>query len=145
MAGVLLSIVGLGCPMGDTLPGPDPLGGTRWRLVEIQSMDDAIGTTRPDDPSHYTLAFAEEGTVALRLDCNRGTARWSATPASSPESGQLRIGPIAATRALCPPPSLGDRIGRDMDYVRSYLVKDGRLHLSLMADGGIYVWEPDPS
>ena len=108
-------------------------------------MDDAVGTTRPGDPTQYTLAFAADGTVAMRLDCNRGTARWSATPASSPGSGQLRIGPLAVTGAICPPPSLGERIARDMDYVRSYLVKDGRLHLSLMADGGIYVWERAPS
>jgi len=132
--------------MGDRIDRLDArsLAGTSWRLVEIQSMDDAIGTVRPDDPSRYTLAFAEDGTIAMRLDCNRGMGRWSATPTGS-EGGQLRIGPLAATRALCPPPSLGERIARDMDYVRSYLVKDGRLHLSLMADGGIYVWERDPS
>jgi len=132
--------------MGDRIDRLDArsLAGTSWRLAEIQSMDDAIGTVRPDDPSRYTLAFAEDGTIAMRLDCNRGMGRWSATPTGS-EGGQLRIGPLAATRALCPPPSLGERIARDMDYVRSYLVKDGRLHLSLMADGGIYVWERDPS
>jgi hypothetical protein len=27
-------------------------------------------------------------------------------------------------------------------FVRSYLLKEGRLYLSLMADGGIYAWEP---
>jgi para-nitrobenzyl esterase len=27
-------------------------------------------------------------------------------------------------------------------YIRSYVVKDGRLFLSLMADGGIYEFEP---
>ena len=26
---------------------------------------------------------------------------------------------------------------------RGYLLRDGRLYLSLMADGGIYAWEPD--
>lgn len=29
----------------------------------------------------------------------------------------------------------------DLGFVRSYLLKDGRLHLSLMADGGIYSFE----
>lgn len=144
---VLLSAAGLGCPMGGTVDHLDArsLAGTRWRLIEIRSMDDAIGTTRPDDPSKYTLAFAADGTLAMRLDCNRAMGRWSATPAADSEGGQLRVGPLAATRALCPEPSLDERIARDMDYVRSYLVKDGRLHLSLMADGGIYVWERDPS
>lgn len=29
---------------------------------------------------------------------------------------------------------------RDLGYVRSYLLRDGRLYMSLMADGGIYEW-----
>jgi hypothetical protein len=29
------------------------------------------------------------------------------------------------------------------EYLRSYLLTDGKLYLSLMADGGIYAWEPD--
>ena len=35
------------------------------------------------------------------------------------------------------PPRLDERIMRDLAHVRSCLFKDGRLHLSLMADGGI--------
>jgi len=34
------------------------------------------------------------------------------------------------------------RIARDLGYVRSYLLKDGKLYLSLMADGGVYEWQP---
>jgi para-nitrobenzyl esterase len=43
---------------------------------------------------------------------------------------------------MCPPGSLHDRIVRHWDLVRSYVIKDGRLFLSLMADGGIYQFEP---
>ena len=39
---------------------------------------------------------------------------------------------------------MDERIARDCDAVRSYLIKDGQLHLSLLADGGIYTWEPAP-
>jgi para-nitrobenzyl esterase len=35
-----------------------------------------------------------------------------------------------------------ERLGRDLPYVRSYVLKAGHLHLSLMADGGIYEFEP---
>ena len=48
------------------------------------------------------------------------------------------------TRALCPPPSLDERIAADSAYVRSYFLRDGVLALSLMADAGIYLWEPIP-
>lgn len=122
-----------------------PLAGSSWRLVEIQSMDDAIGTTKPDDPSLYTLAFDREGRVAMRLNCNRGIGSYKATPGPDGASGSLAIGPLAVTRALCPPPSLDERIARDMDFVRGYLLRDGRLALSLEADAAIYLWEPAPS
>jgi hypothetical protein len=32
------------------VPAP-PLADTEWELVSVQSMDDAIGTTRVEDPS----------------------------------------------------------------------------------------------
>jgi len=122
--------------------GAERFAGTRWRLVEIQSMDDAIGTARPIDRDLYTLDLNGGGTAVMQLNCNRGFGPWSANPIGNGTGGNFRIGPLAMTRALCPPPSLDQRIARDMDYVRSFLLKDGRLYLSLMADGGIYVWEP---
>ena len=48
-----------------------------------------------------------------------------------------------AARALCPPPSMDESIVAQSAFVRSCLLKGGRLYLSLMADGGIYAWEPD--
>ena len=63
--------------------------------------------------------------------------------ASTPPSG-LELGPLALTRAACPPGSLHDQIVRQWPYVRSYILKEGRLYLSLMADGGIYEYEPLP-
>jgi hypothetical protein len=31
-----------------------------------------------------------------------------------------------------------------MPFVRSFVIKDGNLHLALMADGGIYQFSPLP-
>lgn len=119
-----------------------PLAGSSWRLVEFQSMDDAIGTTRPEDPSRYTMRLGTDGTVSLRLDCNQATGDWIARPASDGVSGSFTLGQLAATTAACPPPSMGERLATDAEFVRGYLLRDGRLYLSLMADAGIYVWEP---
>lgn len=111
------------------------LGGTSWQLVQFQSGD---GTTlMPDDKAKYTLTFHTDGTVNTRIDCNRGRGTWTST-----EPNQLQFGPLALTRAMCPPGSLHDRIARDWGFVRSYILKDGHLFLSLMADGGIYEFEP---
>ncbi len=118
------------------------LAGTDWRLVEFQSMDDVTGTVRPEDPSLYTLRLKADGTVDLRLNCNRATGTWSAEPGADGSSGRFEFGPLAVTRALCPPPSLDEQIAAQSEFIRSYLLKDGRLYLSLMADGGIYGWEP---
>ena len=119
-----------------------PLAGTAWRLVELQSMDDAQGTTPIDDPSRFTLHFENDGTARLRLDCNRAMGNWTAEPSADPTNGSLRFGPLASTRALCPPPQLDQRVLAQLSDVRGFMLKDGRLYLSLMADGGILVWEP---
>lgn len=115
------------------------LEGTSWRLVRFQSGDDDR-TLAPGDRAKYTIAFANGGRVTMRLDCNRGTGTWK-----SPEPGQLQFGPLATTRALCPPGSLYDRLVQDMEHVQSYVLKGGRLYLSLMADGGIYEFEREPT
>ena len=124
-----------------------PLTGSSWQLVALQSMDDAIGRRAPQDPTAYTLRFGADGTAEMRLDCNSGRAPWQATtaPQSPPEpSGSLRFGPLALTRALCPPPSLSDTVARQLPFVRSFLLKNNRLYLSLLADGGILEWQPLP-
>ena len=121
-----------------------PLAGTEWRLVEIQSMDDAVGTKRPADPSLFTMRLGADGTVNMRLDCNRANGSWTATPSAEPSNGQFQFGPLAGTRALCPPPNLDEEITKQAQFVRGYMLKDGRLFLSLMADGGILAWEPLP-
>ncbi len=121
---------------------PGPLAGTEWQLVEFQSMDDAIGTIRPDDASLYTMRLGADGSVSMQLNCNRATGDWTAEPSADGSTGSFRFGPLAATSALCPPPSMDERIARDAGYVRGFLLKDGNLYLSLMADAGIYAWEP---
>ena len=111
------------------------LGGTSWQLVKFQGGDATV--LIPDDKSKYTVAFAPDGVMSARIDCNRARAGWKS---SGPN--QLEFGPMAATRAQCPPGSLHDQIMRQLPNVRSYVVKGGHLYLSLMADGGIYEFEP---
>jgi para-nitrobenzyl esterase len=112
---------------------PAGLGGTSWQLVSFQGGDDKVLV--PDDRAKYTITFGADGTVSARIDCNRGRGTWN-----SP--GPSQFGPLALTRAMCPPGSLHDHIVKQWGYIRSYVIRDGRLFLSLMADGGIYEWEP---
>jgi heat shock protein HslJ len=119
----------------------DPLTGTSWRLLEMQSMDDAQGTTRADNPDRYTVTFAEDGTAYMKLDCNRGRSSYEAESTGAGQ-GSLQFGNIASTMAMCPPDSLSEKLGQQLGFVRSYVMRDGRLNMALMADGGILVWEP---
>jgi heat shock protein HslJ len=121
---------------------PSALAGTRWQLVEFQSMDDSQGTTYIDDPSSYVMELKADGTVAMQLNCNRANGTWSAQAGAGGASGTFRFGPLAATKALCPPESFDELVTAQAEYVRGYLLRDGNLYLSLMADGGIFAWEP---
>jgi heat shock protein HslJ/membrane-bound inhibitor of C-type lysozyme len=114
--------------------GP-PLAGTAWQLVRFEGGDGKVLT--PDDPSKYTIAFDKNGNLTARVDCSRGRGTWTS---SGP--GNLQFSPMALTRAMCPPGSLHDQIARQWTNIRSYVMKGGHLFLSLMADGGIYEFEP---
>lgn len=116
------------------------LVGTSWELVQVQSMDDAQGTTRLPDPSLYTVRFGTDGRAALRVNCNRAMGTYQVHADTDGHAGSLSIGPLAGTRAMCPPSSMDEKLLRDLGYVRSYLIRDGHLHMSLLADGGIYSW-----
>ncbi|HEY5637203.1 MAG TPA: META domain-containing protein, partial [Burkholderiales bacterium] len=109
----------------------------------MHSMDDRQGTTRIEDPARFIVRFDAGGKVSLRLDCNHATGSWSAK-AGGADTGTLSFGPIAATRALCPPPQLDERVVRDLAYVRGYRIKDGALYFTLMGDAGIYEWRRQP-
>ena len=119
-----------------------PLAGTTWELVSIQSMDDAQGTTYIRHPERFRLSLATDGSAQFQLDCNRGHATWQSAASAEGVSGSLVFGPLAATKMMCPPGSVDGRWTQAIPYVRSYLLRDGRLYLSLMADGGIYAWRP---
>lgn len=143
-AAMMTSLLLAGCSHpAAPVRGADPvtvgLAGTRWRLVEFQSMDDAQGRMEPADPDRYTIAFGAEGRAELRLDCNRGAGPWKAT--RSANGGSLVIGPIATTRMACPAPSMATLLETQLPYVRSYTRSGARLHMALMADGGILTWE----
>ncbi len=126
---------------GWTLAQPSPysaapsLGGASWQLVKFQGGDDKL--LQPGAPAKYTINFDANDGVSVQIDCNRGHGTWK-----SPALNQLKFGPLALTLAMCPPAPLTDRLPKDWLNVRSYIIKDGHLFLSLMADGGTYEFEP---
>src|SRR5687767_14756080 len=118
LAGLLIA----GC--AQMAPQPETLGGTSWQLVKFQGGDGKVLT--PDDGAKYTVSFGADGKVNVRFDCNRGFGGWK-----SPGRNQLEFGPMGMTRAMCGPESLHDHLVRQWPHVRSYVIKGGRLYLSL--------------
>ena len=115
---------------------PSELAGSTWRLVRLQSSNDS--TYAPEPRAVYTVEFGTGGRVSVVGGCNRGSGTYTVTPPSG-----LTFGPLATTRAMCPPGSMSARFLGDFQYMRSYVMVGGRLHVSLMADGGIYEFTPE--
>jgi heat shock protein HslJ len=107
---------------------PPQLAGTAWRWTRFVSpLEDFVVA----EPERYTLAFDAAGRIALRADCNRGSAG-----VAFPEPGALRVGAMALTRARCPPDSLGDRFARDVARAVRWSLREGELYLELPMDSG---------
>lgn len=126
-----------GTKAGDAQAAPRDLVGTSWRLVKFKGGD--ATTLTPDDRSKYTITLGAAGHLTARIDCNRGRGSWTSKGAN-----QVQVGPLALTRAACPAGSLHDHIVKQWTFIRSYVLTDGHLFLALMADGGIYEFEPLP-
>ena len=113
-------------PTSTALP-PDVLEVT-WQLESIVTP---VETVKPDRPELYTVRFERTGRMSVRADCNRGSGSFTVTTGR-----RLTFGPIALTRAACPPGSLSDRFVRDVGRVSSYVVRDGALFLEMPVDSG---------
>jgi heat shock protein HslJ len=122
---IVIAVVSAG---GDGARTGTSLVGTEWQWQALVGGDGSA--IAPGDPSSYTIEFADDGSVAIRADCNRGTGSYSAT------AGSLTIEVGGVTRALCSEGSLSDRYLRDLGFVRTYVIEDGTLHLNLLADAG---------
>jgi heat shock protein HslJ len=114
---------------GAVPPAPAELQGRTWELVRIRFGDDSVLT--PPEPSRYTLRLDPAGRAEVGADCNRAGGSYTL------DGPRLGFGPLASTRAACPPGSLSDKYLQQLGLVRSWLVRDGRLHLATLADGAI--------
>ena len=111
------------------------LGGTYWQLIRFVGGDNQV--LRPDQRVRYTIGFGSDGAVNVRCGCSRGGGSWQ-----SSGSNIVEFGPLTFTRVKCPLTALDDRLPSDLQYVRSYLLRDGHLFLSLLAEQGTYEFEP---
>lgn len=67
-----------------------------WAITAV-ATDDALES--PLAATEPTLAFAPDGSVAVRTGCNLGSARWRA------EGDRISVGPVGLTRRYCAEPA----------------------------------------
>jgi hypothetical protein len=115
--------------------GPPGLRAKEWQLVRVQ--DGSGRAAVPDVKAKYTLEFDALGRFEARIDCNRARGKWAS---NSP--GQLLLGQVELDRPGCARAPLHDYLVKQLPNVRAYRVKDDRLFLVLMADGGMLEYEP---
>ncbi len=95
-----------------------------------------LGTTTPTeritvaDSSRYTIEFLDDGTAAIKADCNRVAAQYTA------EDGALSITPGPTTLAACPEDSQADVFVQQLAASGLYFFQDGDLYIDLFADAG---------
>jgi heat shock protein HslJ len=123
------------CASGHDRAPSNPLADTTWHLEALKSNEDSIGVVRPDDSSKYEMHLAADGSVAMRLDCNRGVGRWEWKGPN-----QIRFSQLAMTRAMCLGNSLDTRVAREMEAMVSYVLDGDRLTLNMKMDSGDQVW-----
>jgi heat shock protein HslJ len=105
---------------------PAQLAGTAWQLEELR-----IGaeSRRIEQPARYTMAFDQPDEVSLLLDCNRGRGRAEVTPTGF-SGGRVAFGPVATTRAMCPPGSLDTQVARGLSGTLLYTLQGDTLRLN---------------
>ena len=72
------------------------------------------GVVAPEDQSRYTVTFNEDGTAAIKADCNNVAATYTT------EETNISIVPGASTLAACPEDSLGDKFIAGLSGATSY-------------------------
>ena len=99
-----------------------------WQWISLTSPVEQITV---DAPERYTIRFGRGGRAAVKADCNRGATSYIAGA-----DRHIAFRPIALTRMMCPPGSLGDRFAREVGRATTYFLKDGDLFLELPVDSG---------
>ena len=135
---VFTSVAAAAVAACSTFPGHEshPLDGTVWQLTDVETAGTST-RLNPPLPSRHTLTFLSDREVTMQLDCNRGNATWSA---SQPDNGggRLTISEVAATRALCPDPSFGEQLARDLPAASRYFLAGDGSWLTIRTENTTY-------
>jgi heat shock protein HslJ len=106
-----------------------PLVGTSWYIQEFRRANGVInGVPNPRD---YTLAFAAEGQMTIRADCNSGTGSYTA------DGKNISIKVLEMTKAACSANSLSEPFLLTLAQATTYQQTSGSLTLNVPPSGDL--------
>jgi len=109
------------CSDGPTAPNPADYQNVDWRLVTLQRPDSTIVSA----PAGVTLTarFDDDGTLAVRADCNSCRARYTLSGAA------LSVSPMACTLIACPSAPLDGEYARILSTATALEMEGSNLAL----------------
>jgi heat shock protein HslJ len=122
------------CGGGEDTTAGD-LQGVTWQWQGSLYNDDSEAA--PDDPSRYTIEFADDGTAAIQADCNSIGAEYEAN------DGELSVVLGPSTLVACEEDSLSQRFMLDLEGAAGYFFDDeGLLRIDIKFDTGTMTLAP---
>jgi heat shock protein HslJ len=120
---LLVLILALGAIACDENPvGPTPIRNVTWKLETIERT--GMATITVPNPEQFTVRFEENGTVAVRADCNQCSGRYTL------EGTSLSLGNVACTLIACPVPGLDTTFTQALSSVRTATASGNQLTIT---------------
>jgi len=108
----------------------EKLTGTTWQLSSVTEKVPAFqGVVPPEDQSRYTITFNEDGTAAIKADCNTVAATYTT------EETNISIVPGPSTLVACPDDSLSDKFVAGLSSATTYNIRPSGLTLYILNEG----------
>jgi para-nitrobenzyl esterase len=99
----------------------------QWNLESVQLQGGEALVPVPGE--EYFLRFGSDGFLSGRVHCNVINAEYGAS------DGELFVGPVAMTRAFCPPSAVADAFLSGINRMTAYRIQEDRLFI-ILAGGG---------
>ena len=125
---VILVLALTACRSGGTSSSSD-ITGIVWKWSAMQETVPASQSVVPD-PQNYTITFNDDGSAAIKTDCNNVTGTYKIN------GSDLTITLGASTLMACGDASLDTIYLASLSKVNSYAVVNGQLQLKFANDGG---------
>jgi heat shock protein HslJ len=106
----------------------DTIGRRPWRWIYTVTPAGRVVCINPDV---YKLTFFPDSTVRLLVDCNRGSGPYHAM------GHDIRIGPFATTRAMCPPGSMDTTFVKHIQSAHTWNITADTLDLGFASGGSM--------